>query len=186
MVYEVEKRVLFDSKEMFDRCEEAVQKRGQRAEGNIYKSFLFSKPSYLRIRIVRGKDSAEVTIKKGTYEDVAREEKTEFVKLVALKDYVAKLLKQGYESCACVKTENQDYIVDGLKVSFNVIEELGRIVEIEGLTEDEGEVGNINEQIVFLMGELGLEELGVGDYQKMMDKMYKKTTKPIFEQELVV
>ena len=139
MVYEIEKRSLFESSNDFKQCESEVAKIGKATNKYIFKSFLFKSPEYLRIRIVLEKDTAEITKKIGTYEDAAREEINEHISLQKLPNFIKGLIKEGYDKCTCVKTESNNYEIGELTISFNTIESLGMIIEIEALTNEKSQ-----------------------------------------------
>ena len=182
MVYEIEKRSLFSSKKEFEKCEEKVATLGIKKERQAYRSYLFRKPTYLRIRIREGSTNAEITTKTGTYEDVARKETNKTVPLSKLSATIESLKQEGYEKCACVTAESHNYKVSGLLVSFNDMKELGMIVEIEALTERKEEVEELNKKITMLTKQLDLKELNAKTYQEMMNKMYEKELKNLDEQ----
>ncbi len=178
MVYEIEKRALL-SKVEFKSCREKVAKLGKYVDRFSFKSFLFCEPEYLRIRIVKGKLEAEVTKKIGNYNDTAREELNEFVKLSKLRKYISQIKKQRFTECVSIQTESEVYQFNGVSVQFNDIEFLGRIIEVEALTEDEKEIPRLKKEVTETMKLLGLKELNAKTYQKMMNEMYVKRMKPV-------
>jgi len=188
MVYEIEKRAKFEYKEEFEKIKKRVEEMGGvQTEKYFYKSFLFRKPEYLRIRVVRGKDFAEITFKTGTPKDTVRQEINQRVNLGPdLDNEIEKLKSKGYTECACIITENVDYELDGLTISFNTMNELGSIIEVEALTADESEIEHLENKVKELMEKLNLKELPPSEYQTMMDSMYSNLLKPVDEQEFPI
>ncbi|MGV8151432.1 MAG: CYTH domain-containing protein [Candidatus Woesearchaeota archaeon] len=146
------------------------------------KSYLFRKPTFLRIRLIAGKNTAEITEKGGDYAQVGRLENEEELSLDKLPEYLNTLKKQGYTECSLIHTTRQSYQMNGLKVELNDIDYLGLIVEIEALTEDEDKIPLLNSQIKKTMQELKLKELDASKYQSMMNSMYLQTLKNIKDQ----
>lgn len=186
MTFEIEKRSLFTSKEEFDRCKENVAKQGKHLDTFVYKSFLFRKPEYLRIRIVKGEPEATITKKIGTYQDPARKEINKQINLSELKSFLEEIKSKGFEECVCVETESNAYEVDGSRIEFTIMTYLGMIVEVEALTENETEIPLLRNKIDEIMKKFKLKELDADAYQKMMDLMYEKGLKPISEQEFSI
>lgn len=186
MVYEIEKRALFKKKADFDKCQKYVKTHGRLVSKYIFKSFLFKEPVYLRIRIVKGKSYAEITKKYGTYKDAARKEENSKVKLSKIKKYLKEIKKEGFGRCVCFKTISNAYELEGLRVDFNNITYLGRIVEVEALTENKKEISHLNNKVSALMKKLNLHELKPEIYQKMMKNAHVKGTKPISKQNFSI
>lgn len=186
MVFEIEKRVLLTSKLEFDKIKNNVAKKGEYNGSYIFKSFLFRKPEYLRIRIIKDQSFAIITKKSGTYQDLARTEIEEKIELKELNTFLSKISKKGFNECAAVKTISHSYSINGLRVDFNEIEFLGMIIEVEALTDNKTEIRSLNLRIEKVMKLLGLKELNPIVYQKMMDNLYSTLIKPVSEQKFEV
>jgi predicted adenylyl cyclase CyaB len=186
MVFEIEKRSLFSSKESFEKCEERVSKLGKFRKTYIYKSYLFREPYHLRVRLVKGTDYATITTKSGDYQSAAREEHNEDIPLSVLQSYLDKLVLKGFTKCARITTVSNSYELDWLRVDFNAMNYLGFIVEVEALTEDHNEIPMLEQKVVENMKKLGLTQLSAQDYQSMMDRMFLDALKPVSEQEFSI
>lgn len=178
MVYEIEKRALL-SKTEFEKCKKYIAEHGKYTNSFIFKTFLFRKPEYLRIRITEGKPEAEITKKTGSCKNTTREELNSQIKLSELERYVSQIKEQGFRDCVSIKTKSIVYQFNNVSVQFNEIDFLGRIVEIEALTEDEKEIPALEKKVTETMKLLKLQELESKVYQKMMNEMYEKLMKPV-------
>ncbi|MFA6391331.1 MAG: CYTH domain-containing protein [Patescibacteria group bacterium] len=186
MKFEVEKRSKIDDAEEIERVKEYLSAHGEYLGSKMMRSFLFRNPTSLRIRLIEGKDSALVTIKKGEYADPAMEEEEYEVPLTELDAFIEQKKVEGYEACSEVNTFRETYILNGLKIEINDIDSLGLIIEIEALTEDKDEIDGLEERIRETMQELNLPELDPSEYKLMMDAMQDETNRPVSEQVFTV
>lgn len=179
MTYEIEKRSLFTSKARFDRCQRHVKNHAKFVGKHVFKSFLFRNPEYIRIRIIKGHKNVIITRKSGTYHDAARKEHNQTIKLSKLRGYLQKIKSQGFEECVCFKTISYAYKLDDLRVDFNTITYLGKIVEVEALTKNKRLVPVLKQKVSATMKKLNLHELSPTKYQKMMNNAFTAGLKPI-------
>ena len=175
-MFEIEKRSLFASKKEFENFKKQIAKQAEFVANYFYKTFLFNEPEYIRIRISTGKNKAEITKKEGGYNSPTRKETNNYIDLAALPEFIKKIKSQGFKKCVCVQTESHVYKINNLTIALNNISDLGMIVEVEALTNDETKVPDLEEKVSGLMKELGLKELGPQTYQSMMNTLYSKAT----------
>ena len=185
-MFEIEKRTLFNSRERFEKFKLKINKLWNFINKDVYKTFLFNTPEFIRIRLTLNKNTVEITKKIWTYNDAARKEINKYIKINQIDEYIKKLESQWFNKCLSIKTEREIYKYNGLTITINDIEFLGMIVEIEGLTEDKTEILDIEKKVIKTMQELNITELDPNIYQKMMNKMYIKLIKPISEQEFKI
>lgn len=185
MQYEVEKRSKLSNQAEFNRVKSYLDDKAEFLGRKEMKSFLFQKPTFLRIRLISGDNSALITEKIGEYTDAGRPEKEHEILLEKLPAFVDKKSDQGYRRCSLVHTTRYSYRLNGLKVELNDIDCLGLIVEVEALTEDESEISTLEAQIRKTMKELQIQELDPKLFQEMMSSMYAETIKPVSEYTMI-
>lgn len=178
MPFEIEKRSKVSLKE-FNRVKRFLQKNGKFLGKETMKSFLFNKPAYFRIRIVKGQNKSVLTYKSGSYKHKARKEINKKIGLNELGKIVKILKALGFKKCVCKKTERLSFKFNGLKVEVNKIETLGLIVEVEAISHNKKEIFILNKKIKETFKLLKLKELHFSKYQNMMDKLYSKGMKKI-------
>ncbi len=178
MIYEVEKRAKLVPEE-FERCNDFLTKKSTYLGIKDMRTFLFLNPTYLRVRLVKGNDNVDITHKQGTYEDSARVEIPLEIPYKQLEPFLKLMQVMGFRECATWNTQRTHYKYNGLKVEMSKTDNLGLILEAEGLTTKKEEVSNIEEKVRETLKMLDLTELSAKEYQKMMDQLYKKTLKPI-------
>ncbi len=186
MHYEVEKRALLKSDVDFNRIKRFLYKQGKFLGKKNLKTLLFRKPTYLRFRSFCDvqKQRAEVTFKSGDYGMLSRKEINLDINPKQITDFIELLKAVGYKKGVFIKTERHYYKFRGLLVELNKIDYLGKIVEVEGLTNDKRKVGGLRKKIDDILEILQVQELSGEDYQGMMDDMFKKGLKKINEYEL--
>ncbi|HLC33221.1 MAG TPA: CYTH domain-containing protein [Candidatus Nanoarchaeia archaeon] len=175
--YEVELRSRLESTK-FQELKSWLDEQADFLGESRMKSYLFREPTFLRIRLIKGKKAAIITEKTGSYAQVGRREEEFEIPRKNLPDFVKEKEKQGYTRCSLAQTVRFSYRLNGLKVELNK-NNLGLIVEIEALTQDEKEVPLLKEKISSCMKKLNLKELTPAEYQKLMDDLYAKTLKPV-------
>ncbi len=178
MRYEVEKRSRL-SKPDFDRIKNYLEKNAVFLGKKEMKSYLFQRPTFLRIRLITGNNNALITEKTGEYSEAGRPEKEYEIPLQKLPAFVKTKKEEGYKQCSLVHTTRYSYRLNGLKVELNEIDYLGLIIEVEAMTENKDEIPLLEKKIRHTMKELQLEELAPDEYQKMMTAIYSETLKPI-------
>ncbi|MCR4327027.1 MAG: CYTH domain-containing protein [Nanoarchaeota archaeon] len=183
MQYEVEKRSKLKEKSEFERVKNYLDNNAEFLGKKEMKSYLYQKPTFLRIRLIAGENEALITEKVGEYTEVARPEKEYNLPISKINEFVSLKDREGYETCSLLHTTRYSYKLNGFKVELNEIDYLGLIVEIEAITENQKEIPTIEEKIKKIMKKLNLEELNPKEYQKMMDYMYSQTLKSISEHE---
>lgn len=174
MAFEVEKRSKVSLQE-FRRVKKFLRKNSRYLGRERMISFLFNEPTYLRIRIIKGKNKAVLTYKSGSYKHKARKELDKEINKSELKKLIVILKNVGYKKCVSKKTERESYKFNGLKVELNKIESLGLIIEIEAITNKKSEISRLNKKIEETMKFLKLKELHYSVYQKMLNKIYSKS-----------
>ncbi|MFW5853402.1 MAG: CYTH domain-containing protein [Patescibacteria group bacterium] len=186
MQYEVEKRSKLSNQEEFDRVKSYLDDNAKFLGRKEMKSYLFQEPTFLRIRLISGNDSALITEKTGDYSEAGRPEKEHKISIEEIPAFVDEKNHQGYQRCSLVHTTRYSYKLNGLKVELNDIDYLGFIVEVEALTEDESEIPFLETQIRKTMKELQLQELDSKTYQSMMSSMYAETLKSVSEHTFII
>jgi adenylate cyclase class IV len=181
MQYEVEKRSKLSDKSEFERVKTYLENHAEFLGIKEMKSYLFPEPTFLRIRLIKGKNSALITEKIGEYTDPARQEKEQDIPLYNLPAFVKEKSREGYQRCSLVHATRYSYRLNKLNVELNEIDYLGLIVEVEALTKDKSKIPSLESRIRKTMKELQLKELAPKIYIKMMDSMYSKTLKPVSE-----
>ena len=146
MKYEVEKRSKLNLAE-FNRIKDFLDNNAKFLGKKEMKSYLFQKPTFLRIRLIAGKDSALITEKVGEYSKAGRPEKEHTLPIKELTSFVNEKNTEGYEKCSLVHTTRYSYELNGLKIELNDIDYLGLIVEVEVLTEDKSEIPFLENKI---------------------------------------
>jgi len=174
MVFEIEKRAKV-SISQFKRVKRFLDKNAKYLGKESMKSFLFNKPTYLRIRVINGKKNAIITYKSGNYNHKARKELNKNITISKLKKFILILKAMGFKECVSKKTERQSYKFKGLKVELNKIETLGLIIEVEAICRNKNQISKLSRKVGETMKTLGLKELQFSIYQKMMDKLYSKS-----------
>jgi len=175
-MFEIEKRALFENKNEFDDFIKKVTEQAEFVDKYVYKSFLFKKPEFIRIRITKDSEKVEITRKEGDYNSPTRKEINEYINIIDLPKYVEDIEERGFSECVCVKTESMTYKADGLTIALNTISNMGRIVEVEALTDNEEDVPKLEQQVSNMMDKLNLKELDPKIYQGMMDKLYSQVS----------
>ncbi len=186
MHYEVEKRSKLNGNSEFEKIKNYLDSHAEFLGRKEMKSYLYQKPTFLRIRLIADRSEALITEKFGEYTDAGRKENEFNLPISEINAFVNKKNKEGYTSCSLVHTIRYSYNMDGLKVELNKIDYLGLIVEIEALTEEYSEIPLLETKIMRAMDKLKLKELNPAEYQKMMDSMYSQTLKPVFEYEFKI
>lgn len=186
MQFEVEKRSKLPNQQEFDRVKSYLDEHAEFLGKKEMKSYLFQAPTFLRIRLISGSDSALITEKAGDYSEAGRPEKEHSIPLEEISKFVFKKKSQGYQRCSLVHTTRYSYRLKGLKVELNEIDYLGQIVEIEALTEDKSKIPYLESKIRKMMTELKLKELDPKQYQEMMTAMYSQTLKPVSEHAFLI
>jgi len=181
MVYEIEKRSLL-SKKQFETLKNYLDKNAKFNNQTDIKSFLFQKPNFLRIRLIKDNDIIIITTKSGNYNDIARKETNIKIKKNEFDNCLKKLIEQGYNKCSLLNTKRITYEIEKIKVELNEIDYFGLIVEVEATTEDKGKINELKQEVINIMNKLNLKELPSNTYQEMMNKMYSKTLKSVNEQ----
>jgi len=178
MTFEIERRALL-TKQEFERVKAYLDENARFLGRRTFASYLFREPGFLRIRI----ENKQVTIteKAGDYEDIGREERNTKIKYEKLREYLARIYKEGFKRCAEVSTERYSYEFSGVNVELNNISSLGLIAEIEALTEDEAKRNSLDKKIKETIRILGLKELPVVRYKKIMAKIYDNASKNTLE-----
>lgn len=180
MVYEIEKRAIINKND-FNNIKNDLEKRYGNYEYDEMKSFLFNKPKFFRIRLVKGKENAVLTYKTGDYSSDSRKELNIDIKKDQLKIFVEMFEEFGFKNCSLVHTKRYTFKKDELKIELNDIDYLGFILEVEALSEKEIRIDELKKQIETIFSEMNLEILDSDKYQLMMDSMYEKSLKPISE-----
>ncbi|MBU1951793.1 CYTH domain-containing protein [Patescibacteria group bacterium] len=186
MKYEVEKRSKIEDSSQVELVKAYLSEHGEFQGTKKMRSFLFQDPTFLRIRLIEGEDSALVTMKKGKFTDPAMEEEEYRIPLTELDAFIEQKKVEGYESCSEVNIFRETYILNGLKVEISDIDYLGMIIEIEALTDDKEEIENLEKRIRETMQELNLPELDPTEYKEMMDVMQEETNRPVGEQDFSI
>ncbi len=150
------------------------------------KSFLFLKPTHLRIRFVKGKDNIIITEKIGEFTDPARKETEKEIPLNQLSKFIEQISKDGYSECSEFNTERYAFKLNGLRVELNKIDLLGLIIEVEALTEDESQIPILEKKIKETMKQLQVEELDPNIYKKMVDGACAKSARKIEDCSFVI
>jgi len=184
--YEVEKRSKIEDSSQVELVKAYLSEHGEFQGTKKMRSFLFQDPTFLRIRLIEGEDSALVTMKKGKFTDPAMEEEEYRIPLTELDAFIEQKKVEGYESCSEVNIFRETYILNGLKVEISDIDYLGMIIEIEALTDDKEEIENLEKRIRETMQELNLPELDPTEYKEMMDVMQEETNRPVGEQDFSI
>jgi predicted adenylyl cyclase CyaB len=182
--YEIEKRSRIYDEQKFLDLKGRLNKKLKFIGEKTLTTFLFRKPSFIRIRLTEGDNTFIITEKTGDYADKAREEKNIELPLNEIGEYISKLKTAGYDECTKLKTQRFAYQYnDDIKIELNIIDYLGMMVEVEAVTENEERVDELEGKVREIFKELNLEILDAETYQKMMDETYLKATKAVAEQE---
>ncbi len=172
MAYEVEKRSKL-TRAQYARLQSHLDTHATFLGEKRLDSFLFRKPSYLRIRLSSDDPNVYITEKTGTYADAARFEKDTKIKRAALPGFVDKLQKRGFQECVPVITYRRTYILDGLKMELNRINYLGLILEVEVVTNKKSAVLQLEQKVSLMLTRLRVKELPANIYQGMLDRNYR-------------
>lgn len=183
--YEVELRSRLENESQWDGLKVWLEKNAEFLGRSVMKSYLFPKPTFLRIRFVSGKNNVLITEKTGSYAEAGRREDEYELPVNEVAAFVKRKQTQGYTECALAKTTRFSYAFDGLKIELNK-NTLGLIVEIEALTRDKKEIYALQEKIRRVMNLLKLKELGSNEYQKLMGELYARTLKPVTKYKFTV
>lgn len=184
VVYEVELRSKI-SEQRFNSLKGWLDKHADFLGEMKMKSYLFPKPSFLRIRFMEGKNTALVTEKTSSYSEAGRIEKEFEIPNAEVAKFVKEKTKQGYSECSLAKTIRFSYKFNGLKVELNK-NNLGLIVEIEAITKNKKEIPVLQNKIRTIMKKVKLKELSPSKYQEMMNELYAKTLKPITKYKFAI
>jgi adenylate cyclase, class 2 len=183
-MFEVEKRAFIEPKNV-KLIKSILDKKAVLVNNKKFQTLLYPKPYYLRIRWADDKKgSAQITVKKGNYKDAFREEHEISVDVKEIKNFTLFFETLGFNKCSYFKSEWFGYEYKGFKIDLTKHEYLGTLLEVEKITYDKKAIKSINKQIHNIMNELGLIELRAAEYQKMMNKMYKESIKPVKLQKI--
>jgi adenylate cyclase class 2 len=178
---EVEKRSLLPDEKEFERVKKYLDGYGKFLGKKELKSFLFLKPTYLRIRLVKGSNNVIITEKIGEVTDPARKEHEREIPNEELAGFLKDIFEKGYDKGVEFSTERYSYELGDLRVELDKISVLGLIVEVEALTEDEDEIPELENKIIKVLEQLGVKELDPREYKKMIRKEYERNLKKISE-----
>lgn len=182
MPYEVERRVKLSESD-FNKLKIFLEKKGNFLGKMKMKSFLFKEPDYLRIRTIEGNPKIIITHKSGDYSDLGREEIEREIRKSEISDFLKKIKEKGYMKAAIVNTERYSYKFNEVKVELNIIDVLGRILEVEAITNKEKDIQLLTDKIIKTIKLLGLKELKHQEYKKMMNKVYSSASREISESD---
>jgi predicted adenylyl cyclase CyaB len=181
MVFEIERRSKLNSEEEFDKVKSLLEEKTEFVGKKEMKSFLFRQPHYMRIRIIKGEDNVIITHKSDTLPNNARREIEFTLNYKELSKFFELMKIFGFKECACFNTLRFSYSFNGLNVDLNRIDHLGLMVEIEGITENEEEVAELDNNILSALKDLGLKELPLADYSELLKKAHSKSMKSVYE-----
>lgn len=186
MNYEVEKRSKLEGKSEFDRIKKYLENHAEFLGKKEMKSYLYQKPTFLRIRLISGKKEAIITEKTGDYNQAGRPEEEHNIPISKVNEFVKQKEKEGYSDCSLVHTTRRSYRLNGLNIELNEIDYLGLIVEVEALTKNKSDVPFLETKIREAMKELKIKELNPNEYQRMINYMYVQTLKHVTEHNFLI
>lgn len=172
MSYEVEKRSLLSRISEFNRCRQFLLDNGIFTKEENFKSFLFRNPTYLRLRIKQNNDFSIVTHKSDTDFSGVRNEIELPLNIDQTLKFADILNNIGYKKCALVSTRRLIFEYQGINIELNDIENLGLILEAEAMTDSETEIISIQNKIDEIFKDLKIEELDLGIYKQMKEKLF--------------
>jgi predicted adenylyl cyclase CyaB len=182
---EVEKRAILNEME-FKRIRKTLDKKAKFIAEKTMNSFLFNKPYYLRIRLIKGQDKAIVTHKSEYYHQSARKE-TEFpIELKKINSFLAIIREIGFKECVEIKAVKRKYKFSGFLLELNHVDYFGNLLEVELMLKDKKDIGETNKKILEILHGLGLREFPLGKYKAMYQRLYKKFMRPVEEQRFVI
>jgi len=179
MPLEVEKRSHLKNDEEYKKCKDWLDNKAKLFESSGIVTYLFQKPTYLRIRYKENSEELVLTHKSGNYHDPARKETEVTMKRDQLSQLIELLKSLDYRRAAYMDSQSMSYKYKEFRVDLTTYDYLGHIVEVELLTEDKSKVIELERSVLKVLHEMDLQELDADVYQKMLDKMYKKAEKEI-------
>ena len=179
MPYEVEKRSYIKNKSDYKKCKSYLDKNAKPLKKVNLLTYLFREPNYLRVRIEKGCKKAIITHKSGNYSDPARKEINLPIDYKQLPQFFKLIKTIGFEHCVIFKALRYVYKFKGLHVDLTDYNYLGTILEVEALTNNKKEIPQLKKKVSQALKLIGLKELGAKEYQKMLDRVYRKYLKDI-------
>ena len=173
MAYEIEKRSKL-TKKKYAALQTYLDIHAKFVSEKRLDSYLFRKPSYLRIRLVSDDPLVYITEKTGTYHDVARFEKDFTFPRTKLPRFITTYYTKGYTRCVPVITYRRTYKLDGLKVELNRINYLGLILEVEAVTKKKSAIATLEKKVNAMLLQLDVKELPADVYQRMLDRNHRE------------
>ena len=169
---EVEKRASIKTRENLELLKNKLSKLAKLKNEFSAKTWLYREPHYIRLRDCSDKEAIIITVKKGTYNSLAREEYEIEIKKEDANTFKKILESFGFRNPVYIETKSTVYENNNFSYQITESKQLGIILEIEKITSDENKIKQISEKIGKELQSLGLEELPAETYQKMIDAMY--------------
>jgi adenylate cyclase class IV len=177
MTYEVEVRSKLSFFQKL-RLLRFLRKNSKLIGKHNFRTILFSKPRYLRIRYEIAGTCFVVTTKKGKPNAAVRIENNKEVSLAKLGAFLRDLQSSGFNECCAFQTSNESFLHNGVTIHVSTHQGMGTIFEAECIVRDKRKLRLAEQQVKQTVVNLKLKIIDPQHYKVLMDKLFiKKSTR---------